>query len=211
MLSAARSAAISAGLGRRAASSIALKYSNAAYSAALAKSPATLNKVQTELTTISTSIKENPDATSFIFNPTLSANERKSGLRSLFSKLEGTGPKKEPVSDITKNLLAVLSENGRLGETQGVIDGFNDLVAKYKGELTVVVTSASPLPRDILTRLESTLKQSQTAQQAKSLKLTNKVCTHKLLRYHSDTDTLSSKGQPICIGGNSGRLWGQDH
>jgi len=76
---------------------------------------------------------------------------------------------------VTKNLLSVLSENGRLTETEHVIEGFNELVAKYKGELNVTVTSASPLPRDVLSRLESTLKQSQTAQEAKSLKLTNKV------------------------------------
>jgi len=79
------------------------------------------------------------------------------------------------VSDITKNLLSVLSENGRLGETQAVIEGLNELVAKYKGELTVVVTSATPLPKDVLTRLETTLKQSQAAQQAKVLKVNNKV------------------------------------
>ena len=79
------------------------------------------------------------------------------------------------MSDVTKNLFALLAENGRLGETPGVIEGFNELVAKYKGELSVTVTSASPLPKDILTKLEATLKQSQTAQQAKSLKITNKV------------------------------------
>jgi len=175
MLFVARSTIVAASLGRRAASSIALKYSNAAYSAALAKSPAVLNKVQTELTSISTAIKEQPEVTSFIFNPTLSANDRKARLATLVSKLEGTGSKKDVVSDITKNLLVVLSENGRLGETQGVIEGFNELVAKYKGELTVVVTSATPLPRDVLSRLETTLKQSQTALQAKSLKIVNKV------------------------------------
>jgi F-type H+-transporting ATPase subunit O len=172
MLSAARSATISAGLGRRAVSSIALKYSNATYSAALAKSPAVLNKVQTELAAVTKSVKESPEISSFIFNPTLSANDRKAGLSKLITKLE---PQKEPFSDITKNLLNVLSENGRLGETQGVIDGFNELVAKYKGELTVVVTSATPLSRDVLSRLENTLKQSQTAQKAKTLKITNKV------------------------------------
>jgi F-type H+-transporting ATPase subunit O len=95
------------------------------------------------------------------------------GLAAIYSRAEGS--KKEPVSDITKNLFGVLSENGRLGETQGVIEGFNELVAKYKGELEVVVTSATPLPRDLSSRLETILKQSQTAQQAKSLKISNKV------------------------------------
>lgn len=171
----ARSASSAPGLGRRAASTIALKYSNAVYGAALAKSPQVLTKVHTELNNVANSIKQNPDVSQFVNNPTLSAKDRKTGLADLFAKIEGSGAKKDPVSDITKNLLAVLSENGRLGETQGVIEGFNDLVSTYKGELTVVVTSASALPKDVLTRLESSLKQSQAGQQAKVLKISNKV------------------------------------
>ena len=183
MLSAARSATVSAGLGRRAASSIAIKYSNAAYRAALAESPTVLDKVQRDLVSISKALKERSEASSFIFNPTLSANDRKMGLAALFSKLEG-GPKPAQLSSITKNLLAVLSDNGRLGETLGVIEGFNELVAQYKKELTVVVTSATPLPRDVLARLETTLKQSQTAKRAETLNIVNKVCERCLFRNH---------------------------
>ncbi|KAH9045081.1 OSCP, subunit 5 of the stator stalk of mitochondrial F1F0 ATP synthase [Lactarius hengduanensis] len=148
-----RTCAPTTGFGRRAASGIALKYATATFSAALAKSPQVLTKVQTELNAIS----------------------KTAGLSGLYARAEGTGAKKEPVSDITRNLFIILSENGRLGETTGVIEGFNELVAKHKGELNVTVTSAVPLTKDVLTRLEATLKQSQTAQQAKSLKLTNKV------------------------------------
>ena len=57
---------------------------------------------------------------------------------------------------IMKNLFVLLSENGRLGETAGVIQGFNELAAKYKGELNVTVTSAAPLSEDVLNRLEAT-------------------------------------------------------
>jgi F-type H+-transporting ATPase subunit O len=170
-----RTYAPTAGLGRRAASGIALKYAKAAYSAALAKSPQVLTKVQTELNAISKSIGDTPDLKTFVTNPTLSVKERKTRLPLLFARAEGVGAKKEPVSDITKNLFALLSENGRLGETPGVIEGFNEMVSKYKGELSVIVTSATPLNKDVLTRLETTLKQSQTAQQAKTLKITNKV------------------------------------
>ena len=170
-----RTYAPTAGLGRRAASGIALKYANAAYSAALSKSPQVLTKVQAELNAISKSIEDTPDLKTFVTNPTLSVKERKTGLPLLFARAEVAGAKKEPVSDITKNLFALLSENGRLGETPGIIEGFNEMVSKYKGELSVIVTSAVPLGRDVLTRLETTLKQSQTAQQAKMLKVVNKV------------------------------------
>ncbi|KIM64972.1 hypothetical protein SCLCIDRAFT_581611 [Scleroderma citrinum Foug A] len=175
MLATFRSSAATAtlGHGRRAASSIALKYSNALYSAALKRSPQTLTKVQTEVNYISKSINEVPELRAFISNPTLSANDRAGGLNAIFSRAEGL--RKEPVSDITKNLFAVLAENGRLVDAPGVIEGFNELVAKYRGELEVLVTSAAPLPKDVATKLETILKQSQTAQQAKSLKITNKV------------------------------------
>ncbi|THG99932.1 hypothetical protein EW026_g2508 [Hermanssonia centrifuga] len=171
----ARSVALQAGLGRRAASTIALKYSNAVFSAALSKSSAELDKVQTELSAISSTIKSTPELSSFVANPTLSANDRATGLQALFKKAESSGPKKAPISDLTKNLFSVLSDNGRLAETEGVIEGFNELVATHKGELTVTITSASALPKDVQTRLESTLKQSQAAQKAKTVKVTNKV------------------------------------
>ncbi|KAJ3889289.1 OSCP/delta subunit of ATPase [Lentinula edodes] len=175
LVSAARSVPFARIAGRRAASAIASKYSNAVYNAALAKSPQTLTKVHTELSSFTATLKQNKDVEAFVHNPTLSAKDRATGLASVFKTLEGAGSKKEPVSDITKNLLTVLSENGRLAEVEGVVDGFNELVSQYNGELNVTVTSAAPLPKDILSRLESTLKQSQTAQKAKTLKVTNKV------------------------------------
>ena len=165
----ARSAALSAGLGRRAASTIAQKYSSAVFSAALNKSPQVLTKVQTELNAIQSAVKTTPALSTFINNPTLSTKDRSAGLPAIYAAAG------KEVSDITKNLFVVLSENGRLVETEGVIEGFNELIAGYKGELNVTITSAAPLPRDIQTRLETLLKQSQAAQQAKSLKITNKV------------------------------------
>lgn len=169
--------AASAGLGRRAASTIALKYSNAVFSAALARGAADLDKVQGELNSVASTIKTAPELGSFVTNPTLSASERATGLQKLFKQVESTG-KKAALSDVTKNLFAVLSENGRLIEAEGVIEGFNELVAVHKGELTVTITSAAPLPKDAQTRLEASLKQSQAAQAAKSLKVVNKVCNH---------------------------------
>ncbi|KAF8813931.1 F1 complex, OSCP/delta subunit of ATPase [Phlegmacium glaucopus] len=175
LASTARSASRTPGLGRRAASAIASKYSKAVFGAALSKSPQTLTQVHTELSNVSNTIKANPEINTFVNNPTLSLQERNKGIQGLFAKLEGTGAKKGTYSEVTKNLFSVLSENGRLGEVEGVIEGFNELVAQHKGELTVTVTSASPLARDTLNRLETTLKQSQAAQAAKVLKITNKV------------------------------------
>ena len=173
MLASNSSRLLANGLGRRAASTISPRYSQAVFSAALSKSPATLTKVEAELNALSNAIKASPELNNFVANPTLSAKDRASGLTALYAKAEG--PKKEPVSEITRNLFNLLSENGRLGETQSVIEGFNELVSKHKGELKVVVSSATPLPAATLSRLETVLKQSQAALKAKTLKVTNKV------------------------------------
>ncbi|KAK0212959.1 ATP synthase subunit 5 [Desarmillaria ectypa] len=177
--SAARAVKSAPAFGRRAASAISTKYASAAFGAALAKSSQTLTKVEADLTSVSKLLKSDANVREFVHNPTLSAKQRKTELAKMFSTLDA-GAKKDATSDITKNLLAVLSENGRLGELEGVIEGFNALAAEHRGELTVVVTSAAPLPRDILTRLETTLKQSQAAQKAQVLKVTNKVNSNVL-------------------------------
>ncbi|KAF8324476.1 OSCP, subunit 5 of the stator stalk of mitochondrial F1F0 ATP synthase [Cantharellus anzutake] len=176
ILSAARASSVHiASRNTRAASAIATKYAQAAYGAALKKSPQTLDAVQKELSAIGAAIKKDEKLASFVHNPTLTAKDRQAGLQLLFQTAAASGAKKVEVSDITKNLFSVLAENGRLVEVQDVIAGFDGLVGKYKGELEVVVTSAAPLPRDVLTRLETALKSSVTAQQAKSVKITNKV------------------------------------
>lgn len=159
---------------QRYASLIASKYASALFGAA-SKSPATLTKVQSELASISTGLQETPALADFVNNPTLSAADRKSGLEAVYNAASPKGSK-EPVSPITRNLFEVLSENGRLGETADVIASFNELVSKHKGELEVVVTSALPLEKNVLSKLETTLKSSVAASKAKSVRVTNKVC-----------------------------------
>ena len=198
MLASNSSRLLANSLGRRAASTIAPKYSQAVFSAALAKSPATLTKVETELNALSNAIKASPELNSFVTNPTLSARDRASGFAALYAKAEG--PRKEPVSEITKNLFALLSENGRLAETQSVIEGFNELVSKHKGELKVVISSATPLPTATLSRLETVLKQSQAAQKAKTLKVTNKV-RFDILDFLTSGSDPPAQVNPSLLGG----------
>ncbi|KIL55900.1 hypothetical protein M378DRAFT_1040463 [Amanita muscaria Koide BX008] len=110
-----------------------------------ASPPMVLIKV---LATLASTVMSRPEISAFVHNPTLSNKDRLTGLSTLFSTLE---------------------------EMEGAIQEFNELVAQYKGELTILVTSAKPLPKDVATHLETTLKQSQAGQKAKALKLVNKV------------------------------------
>jgi F-type H+-transporting ATPase subunit O len=104
-----------------------------------------------------TSIKE---------NPTLSSMERDSAISSAVGS---------SASPILLNLLTVLSENGRLSSAQKVFADFNSLMAAYRGELEVIVTSAEALDSKAMSRLEKALKGSSVAE-GKTLKIVNKVC-----------------------------------
>jgi len=105
--------------------------------------------------------------TDYAENPTLSASERAEELTKVIPK---------ETSPILLNLLNVLSENGRLGSAPRVFADFNSLMAAYRGELEVVVTSAEQLDSKTMTRLEKSLKGTKAAE-GKTLKLTNRVCT----------------------------------
>ncbi|QRW21820.1 ATP synthase subunit 5 [Rhizoctonia solani] len=129
---------------QRNASLIASKYAQALFGAA-SKNAQTLNKVQSELTSISNNLREVPTF----------------GLDAIYAAAAPKGSK-EPVTPITKNF-------------------FNELVSKHKGELEVVVTSAAPLEKGMLSKLETTLKSSQAASQAKSVRVTNKVSQPSIL------------------------------
>ena len=71
----------------------------------------------------------------------------------------------------------MLAENGRLNETEKVIQGFQDLMTAYRGEVEVTVTSATPLDKSLVQRIESALKGSQIAAKGngKNLKIVQKV------------------------------------
>ena len=61
-------------------------------------------------------------------------------------------------------MFSVLAENGRLYETDKVVDGFLEIMQAHRGEVKVVITTAQPLEKDLQKRLEDALKQSQMSQ-----------------------------------------------
>ena len=95
----------------------------------------------------------------------MSASEREKGLQSILGSSS---------SPILLNLLSVLSENGRLSSASKVFADFNSLMAAYRGELEVIVTSAEALDSKSMSRLEKALKGAQLAE-GKTLKINNRV------------------------------------
>ncbi|KAK4704389.1 F-type H+-transporting ATPase subunit delta, partial [Phenoliferia sp. Uapishka_3] len=145
------------------------KYAGALYSAALKKSAATLKQVETDLTGVASFIKAEPSVAEFLANPVLSAKDKSEGIDSLLKKAS-----KSP-SELTRNLFTVLAENGRLYESDKVINNFLEIMSAHRGEVKVIITSAVPLEKDIQNRLEASLKQSVRAAEGKTMIFENKV------------------------------------
>ncbi|KAL7423164.1 ATP synthase F0 subcomplex subunit OSCP atp5 [Cryptotrichosporon argae] len=140
-------------------------YATSTYLAALKKSPKDLEQLAKDIETFDKKIKEDAKVAQFIDNPTLTAAERAKALTGLVPS--GSSP-------ILLNLLTVLSENGRLASAPRVFADFGSLIAAYRGELEVVVTSAEPLDGKAMARLEKALKGTSVSD-GKTLKFTNRV------------------------------------
>ncbi|WRT67789.1 ATP synthase F1, delta subunit [Kwoniella shivajii] len=140
-------------------------YATSTYLAALKKSPKDLESLAKDIESFDKKIKDDSKVSAFIQNPTLSASERNSALSSILPS--GSSP-------ILLNLLTVLSENGRLSSAPKVFADFNSLISAYRGELEVVVTSAEPLDKQALNRVDKALKGTEIAK-GKTLKVVNRV------------------------------------
>ncbi|CAH7672172.1 F-type H+-transporting ATPase oligomycin sensitivity conferral protein [Phakopsora pachyrhizi] len=145
------------------------KYATALYSAALKKDERVLSTVEKDILSIQKVLtsKDGLSIKQFLQNPTLQAAERKKGLTNLMAKVG------QP-NELTKNLFEVLGENGRLYETEKVIEDFLNLLSAHRGEMTITITSAQPLESSLQTRLETSLKKSSAAQ-GKVVKIKNIV------------------------------------
>lgn len=113
------------------------KYAGALFTAASKSSDKTLTQVEKDLKALSQIITTTPEVATFLANPTLPANEKASGMKKLLEKIGATS------SDYTKNFLNVLAENGRLYETEKVIEAFEQIMSSYRGELEITITCGS--------------------------------------------------------------------
>ncbi|KAK0553193.1 ATP synthase F0 subcomplex subunit OSCP atp5 [Tilletia horrida] len=149
------------------------KYATAAYTAALRKDSKTLSKVESDVKAIQATLAGSDGAkfSAFLNNPTLAAKEKVAGIEQLL------GNKDAKPDAVTKNLFTVLAENGRLSDTPKVLEGFLELMSAHRGEVTVTITTATPLDKSATQRLESALKNSQIAAKngGKTLNFVTKV------------------------------------
>ncbi|ORX40075.1 OSCP/delta subunit of ATPase [Kockovaella imperatae] len=140
-------------------------YATSAYVAALKKSSKDLEQLAKDVESFDKKMKSDSKIDAFVRNPTLSSTERSLVLKELVGSSS---------SPMLLNLLTVLSENGRLASAPKVFDDFGSLMAAYRGELEVIVTSAEPLDSSAMSRLDKALKATEIAK-GKKIKIQNKV------------------------------------
>ncbi|XP_038184637.1 ATP synthase subunit O, mitochondrial-like [Arvicola amphibius] len=123
------------------------RYATALYSAASKQNK--LDQVEKELLRVGQLLKD-PKVSLAVLNPYIKRSIKVKSLASITAK--------EKFSPLTANLMNLLAENGRLGNTQAVISAFSTIMSVHLGEVPCTVTTASPLDEAVLSELKTVLK-----------------------------------------------------
>jgi len=141
------------------------KYATALYTAAAKRN--LLIPVETELKQVQTVVSKDPKIQSFLENPSLGRDAKRSGVKNMLGS--------QKYSDITRNFFDTLAENGRLGETVKIINGYLELMQAHRGEIPVTITSHKELDAATLAKLKDSLTKGSIASKDQKLIISNKV------------------------------------
>lgn len=140
------------------------RYANALYAVAAKKNE--LSQVSDDLTLLKETLSVSPSLAAFCSDPSLGRALKAKGIVDVLTSAKAT--------DTTKNAMATLAENGRLGMVRKVIDMYSELLTASKGEVSAVITSAEPLPQEEIAKITKELTGFLGAGQSK-ISLTTKV------------------------------------
>lgn len=107
------------------------RYATALFNAASKSNK--LKEVESEITKIKSFIGKNAEISSFLENPAIAREAKKSMVESMFAK--------QKYSDLTVNLFRAMAEYGRLDNTMKVIASFEQLMKEYNSVMAVKIIS----------------------------------------------------------------------
>ncbi|KAL0940740.1 ATP synthase subunit 5 [Colletotrichum truncatum] len=142
-------------------------YATALYTAAVKTS--SLDPTAKALSTLESLVSKDPKLATVLAAPTLSADDKNAIVAEL-TKQAGASSQ-----ETVKNFLAALAENNRLGLLPGVCQKFGEIMSAARGEVELIVTSATQLDNKTLNRLEAAISKSAYIGQGQKLKVTNQV------------------------------------
>lgn len=169
-------------------------YATALFSSSAANN-AVLNEIEKSLSAIRQKLDADPKLQSAVTNPALSHNEKMDVIKFL-TQVGGGG---QDAARGVRNLLEVMSENGRLGQLDGVVSAFERIMRAHKGEVDVTVTSAQPLDNNALRRLEQSISKSSLITKGQKVKMQNKV----LIPFCDETIIPSLSSASLCASPSS--------
>ncbi|KAH8708637.1 ATP synthase delta subunit-domain-containing protein [Phaeosphaeriaceae sp. PMI808] len=143
-------------------------YASALYTAAAKTN--VLDPTAKSLENLAAIFKKDPKLIEVLSAPTLTVSDKQQIVQELQKHL-GSQDKE----GIVKNFLNTLAENNRLGVLAGVVDKFGVLMGAHRGEIELVITSASPLDNRTLSRVESAIHKSEYVSNGQKLKVVSKV------------------------------------
>merc|ERR1711864_26072 len=123
------------------------RYAAALFSAA-SKNDA-LAAVESDLITITNTMKTDPRLAEFLEDPSVTKGLKLDGLNGVCAKLA--------VNDLSKNLLLGLVENGRISYLGAVAESYGTVMAASRGEVACTVTTAKPLDAEMAAEVEGAL------------------------------------------------------
>jgi len=142
-------------------------YASALYTAAAKQS--TLDPTSKAINSLHQVLKADPKLQVILHAPMLSESDRSQIIAELEKHTGGVDK-----SGTVKNFLAALVEHNRLGLLEGICEKFGTLMSAARGELELLVTSASKLDDKLIKRLEAAIAKSEYSQ-GKKLKTVTKV------------------------------------
>lgn len=131
-------------------SGVAERYAAALFE--LARDESALDEVAGDLGSFARLMEESADLTRLIRSPVFTSDEQ---TRAISAVLEKAG-----IGVLTANFLKVVARNRRLFTVADMIRSFRQMLAREKGELTAIVTSAEPLSEPQIAALAIALKET---------------------------------------------------
>lgn len=138
-------------------------YASALYLAAVKANA--LDKVESELLDLVEASKKSPTFSQFMKDLSVRADIRVKAIQEICAEAK--------ISDLTKNFMAVLAENGRLRHLEAIAKRFIELTMAQRGEVKAIVTTVIPLPTEEEKELKETLQ--EIIGQGKKVKVEQKI------------------------------------
>lgn len=124
-------------------------YASALYLAAVKAN--TLDKVESEFVDLVEASERSATFSQFMKDLTVPADIRVKAVNAICDEAK--------FSEITKNFLVLLAENGRLRHLDDIVKKFRELSMAHRGEVKAIVTTVIPLPPEEEKELKETLQE----------------------------------------------------